>query len=399
MKVLFWVNKFPAFSETFIRDQIISLIDENISVLVYANEKNNNKELDAISNYESYSLLDKKVDIECYVITHKAKRFFKALNILFLSIFNGHFLYYLRSLNIKSFGRKAKSLHLFFQVHFILKNKIDVIHAHFGPNGNNAVLFKKIGMPIKLFTTFHGYDIRLGIDKGGKIYHELFKYSDGVFSISEFNHQNLIKFGAPKSKVFSLTNGIDLEFYKRYKPVTTTGVLKILTVARLVEEKDLNVAIRAIYKLKRTKPTLSFEYVIVGEGPKREELQGLIDSLGLTENIKLLGAKNSGEVRDFMLLSDLFLLSSKSEALPTVLLEAQASELVVLATDVGAIGSMVKGGVVVPKLDVNLFSNGLLALVNNRNDWQQLAKLGREHVLNTHNIKSQTQKLVSFYKS
>ena len=51
----------------------------------------------------------------------------------------------------KEFGAEAKSLKLFFKTHFIIKNKIDVIHAHFGPNGADAVVFKKLGLPIKHF--------------------------------------------------------------------------------------------------------------------------------------------------------------------------------------------------------------------------------------------------------
>ncbi|MCF6294155.1 MAG: glycosyltransferase [Flavobacteriaceae bacterium] len=397
MKILFWVNIFPAFSETFIRDQIISLLDKKMQILIYSNTKSI-QELGALKKFEKYNLLAKKVDIKG-LNDSKYIRVLRALGIGINSLFKGHLKYYIKSLNQKKYGSNAKTLKLFFQINFILKNKINIIHAHFGPNGINALAIKRIGLPVKLFTTFHGYDIRLGIKDKGKIYHGLFKHSDGVFSISEYNYNYLLKFGANKNTILKLSNGVNVDFYKRKTSVTVLGGIKMLTVARLVEEKSLDIAIKAISLIKEKSPNLAFEYIIVGEGNQRSELQELINSFGLSKYIKLIGAKNSFEVRDLMIESDLFLLSSNSEALPTVLLEAQSCELVVLATNVGSVKNIVKGGSVVEPSDYIAFSSEIFELIESRKKWKQLAKTGRKYIEKYHNIDVQTAKLINYYNA
>ena len=399
MKVLFWVDAFPTYSETFIRDQIVSLLDQGIDVEIFPKtNKVNNEEQDALIGFESYNLLHKVNNIDSYFRDNKIERLFRFLLILFLSIFSENFKFYKASLDFYKFGVLSKSLRLFFRVHFILKNDIKIIHAHFGPNGIDAAVFKTLGLPIKLFTTFHGYDIRLGLQKGGNIYNNLFNEADGIFAISEYNYKNLLNFGVSKSKLISLSNGINISFFKRITSLSKSGVIKLLTVARLVDEKALDIAIKAIYKVLQTRPDIILEYTIVGEGELRSELEDLIKMYKLSENIKLLGSKNSMEVRDLMIQSDLFLLPSQAEASPTVLLEAQACEMVVLATDVGSVKDIVKSGLVVSSKDVNAFKNGLVQLIEKRDYWNSLAKEGLEFVKEFYDMKKCTKKLIKSYK-
>lgn len=399
MKVLFWVNKFPSFSETFIRDQIVSLLDHGIDVVIYTkNGKINRNELNALTGFESYHLLDRIVDIDGYFKKNKFKRFVNLIPILLLAIFSKNLKYYKEALLWHKYGSTAKVLRLFFRVHFILKNNINVIHAHFGPNGNEAAIFKSVGLPLKLFTTFHGYDIRLGIKKGGDIYQKLFMHADVIFAISTFNRKNLLDFGVPKTKLISMSNGINVDFYKPTSLYSHSNNLKLLTVARLVEEKSLDISILALYELLKIQPDLAFDYTIVGEGKKRMELEELIKNLKLSEYIKLVGPKNSREVRDLMIQSDLFLLPSQAEALPTVLLEAQASEMVILATDVGSVNDIVKSGLVVPSKDIEAFTNGLQQLLKKRREWSIMAADGRKFVSKCHDIKQLTKMLISFYE-
>lgn len=399
MKVLFWVKKFPSFSETFIRDQVVSLLDHGLDVVIYTkNGKINKNELNALNGFESYNLIDRIVDVDIYFEKNKYKRLFKLIPILYSAFFSKNFKYYKEALSFNKYGASAKALRLFFRVHFVLKYNINVIHAHFGPNGNEAAVLKRIGLPIKLFATFHGYDIRLGLTKGGHIYKTLFEQADGIFAISGYNYKNLLKFGVSETKLINLPNGINVAFFKRRSEISKLGVIKVLTVARLVKEKALDVAIKAINEVVQSKLNIILEYTIVGEGELREELQDLIDSLGLSKQIKLIGAKHSKAVRDFMVQSDLFLLSSEAEALPTVLLEAQAAEMVVLATNVGSVYDIVKSGLVVPSKDIEAFTNGLQQLLKKRREWPIMAAEGRKFVCKFHDIKQLTKKLITFYE-
>ncbi|WP_242131689.1 glycosyltransferase [Aestuariivivens marinum] len=399
MKVLFWLNKFPTFSETFIRDQIIALIIQGIDVLIYTNYKGiNQEEIKALHGYEAYKLQKKHIDIDAS--TPKNKFFRVMLFIWILGIKGFRHEYgkcYRRSLDFSSFKKMKRSLNTFFRVHYLIKHRIDIIHAHYGTNGNEAAIFKKVGLPLRLYSTFHGYDIRLGVKKGGAIYADLFEFGDGIFAISDFNYSRLLSFGALKERLFKLSNGIDTAFYKREKAISKAGVINILTVARLVEEKALHIAIHAICKLIATRANLDLNYMIIGEGVERLKLEDLIEKLGLGHIVKLLGAKDSAYVAKLMATSDLFLLPSKAEALPTVLLEAQASGMVVLATNVGGVKEIVRGGTVVPPLNIDGFCKGLSMLIDGRMNWDEYSRLGREYVVANHDIYKQTKHLVNIY--
>ncbi|MFD2542029.1 glycosyltransferase [Lacinutrix gracilariae] len=397
MHILFWVDKFPLLSETFIRDQIISVVAHNHKVTIHTkNRKINTSELNALTGFEKYNLQDKVVPIDVLFPRKKWKRILRFSQIILQNIFSKNLKYYVKTLDVKSFNAEAKSLQLFFKTHFLLKNKVEIIHAHFGPNGQDATVFKKIGLPIKLFTTFHGYDIRLAEKKGGEIYTDLFAFADGIFSISNYNTTSLLHFGAPKNKILPLSNGVDVSFFKRETPLIKTDKIKILTVARLVAEKDLSVAIHAVSKAIEKYPNI--EYHIIGEGEARNTLQNKIDALGLSSQIKLLGAKNSTQVRDAMVSSHLFLLSSKAEALPTVLLEAQAAGLVVLATNVGSVKDMVKSGVVVQSENTAAFTTGLLSLLDKQSDWLASSALGSTYITENYSITKQANTLLEYYK-
>lgn len=399
MNVLIWTHKFPTFSETFIRDQIVNLIDSNINVFVYSGSKKDFSEIEALKGYEAYKLQDAVIDEDNILPKTWRKRKIKAYIILFLSLFNGNFKYYRKSLDQNVLGDFARAYRCFYYVHFILKNKIKIIHAHFGTNALSAVVFKKIGLPLKLITTFHGYDIRLGIQKGGDYYHSLFKYADKVIAISEFNSAYLKSFGLDPTKIVGLPNGIDLDFFKKVgaKTKIKKDQIEVLTVARLVPDKALHLGIESIALLLNKDPSLSLKYTIIGEGVCRDELQNLIGKLGVEDKIRLLGAKSTVQIKDAMINADFFLLSSIEEVLPTVLLEAQACELPIVATNVGSVKDMVANGVIVEPNNVLALVDGVKEMLSRSNRWEAMSIEGRNKVRESFDINKITKKLIEVY--
>lgn len=104
----------------------------------------------------------------------------------------------------------------------------------------------------------------------------------------------------------------------------------VVGVGRLVARKDFTSFVRAI-------SFLSSEYcgLIIGEGPERQSLQRLIDSLRLNERVTLLGPLTEVRKMSFMAASDIYLLSSLHEGFGIVLQEAMEAGLPVVATDNG----------------------------------------------------------------
>ncbi|OES44979.1 glycosyltransferase [Domibacillus iocasae] len=102
----------------------------------------------------------------------------------------------------------------------------------------------------------------------------------------------------------------------------------LLAVGRLTEVKDFPTLIRAFAKLRKTCPV---KLIILGEGEKRSELESLIHDLHLEEDVDMPGFAENPYA--YMKRARLFVLSSISEGLPTVLIEALACGTEVISTD------------------------------------------------------------------
>jgi glycosyltransferase involved in cell wall biosynthesis len=130
-------------------------------------------------------------------------------------------------------------------------------------------------------------------------------------------------------------NGIDLG---RFAPAAAgtrrgTGETVIGTVAALRPEKNIARLLRA------AAPLPGCRLVIVGDGPERDALTDLAAALGMADRVTFAGYRQ--DTPDFYARFDLFALSSDTEQMPLSVIEAMASGLPVVATDVGDIGLMV----------------------------------------------------------
>lgn len=151
----------------------------------------------------------------------------------------------------------------------------------------------------------------------------------------------------PRQRIRYVPNGVDLREFARdsEKGAAVRKSLGVpdehlwLTVGRLDPVKDHGNLLRAWASVASDRPgTL----VIVGEGPQEGVVRDLIKELGISERVRMLGARP--DVKDLLTAVDSFVLSSKFEGLPMVLLEAAATELPIVATDVGGVGEIVQHG-------------------------------------------------------
>lgn len=401
MKVLFVVDTFPNFSETFIRDQIMQLIDNGLDVRIICYNGFDEDESLALKDTLDYNFRERTISFKSFLEQSKLKRIFFVLKKLTMVLRKPYFKVLVRSLDKSKYGKLSKNLGLFYLVNYIMTHTIEIVHAHYGPNGNQMSLLKQIGVPIKLITTFHGYDVRMGYNNGNDFYNSLKKYGDTFISISEYNKSSLLEFGFEKEKIIDLPNGVDTSFFhKEYGyGISEQKKIRIITVARLVPEKNIALAINAFSQVILSFPHLTFQYHIVGDGLEREKLQKLVKNLNVEKFVCFHGAKTTKEVRDLMIKSDIFVLSSSVEAFPTVILEAKSCGLPILATDVGSVRSMINncGIVVQPNSDQELTS-GLKTLIQKREDWKIMAEIGRKQIVENYDVKKLSLKLISVYE-
>lgn len=403
MKIAFIVDVFPNLSsDTFILNQITGLLDRGCEVDIYAKFSLSPSRLQP--DVIKYNLLDRTFYFANGKPGSMLQRAVKA-PALIIQNFHKNPAAVLKSLNVFSFGKEALSLSLLYLISsFLDKGPYDIIHCHFGPNGSRGVLLKALGVfKGKVITTFHGYDIRLGLEEGPDIYRRLFREGDLFLSICDYNYKKLVSFGLDKNKIIRHPVGIDLnKFPFKWRSDKFPGMkpVKVLTVARLVRVKALENGIKAIHRVIQERPTLDLEYNIVGDGFLTEELNQLIHDLGLDGIVHLLGPKNGDEVMEIMKDSHIFILPSKVEALPVSLMEAQAVGLPVIATAVGSVEDVIvngKSGYCVPAMDIDALADKLSFLILHPEKWPVMGKIGRKHVEDNFDVNKLNDRLVDLF--
>ncbi len=167
------------------------------------------------------------------------------------------------------------------------------------------------------------------------------KKADHVVAISESVKKSLIReFATPEDKIVVIYNGVETSRF----PKTGTGFhdpMQIIYVGRLIPEKGVQGSIEA---LAQVKDTVSFVFLVVGDGPYRGELEKLAAEKGLGESVRFLGSRR--DVAQLLETSDVFLhMPECEEGFGITVVEAMAAGKVCVVADSGALPEIVTDGV------------------------------------------------------
>lgn len=250
------------------------------------------------------------------------------------------------------------------------RERVDIIHAHqYTPWFQAAMARMLYRRPAILFTEHgrHYPDVRL--TKHVLCNRVLFRKGDYAMGVGAAVRTALIRNeGLPEEAVGVVYNGVDLSPYGQNRETNRaeirrelglTDELVVMQVARLNYLKDHGTAIRAVERAVAQLPHLRL--ILVGEGEERDALESYVRERRLTHVVRFLGVRR--DIPRLLAGADIFLLSSISEGIPLTIIEAMASELPVISTDVGGVREMIDSG-----------KNGLLATAR---DDVQIA----EHIL------------------
>ena len=405
MRIAFFVTVFPSVSETFVLNQITGFIDRGHEVDIYAEKPEEDSKIHP--DVERYHL-SKRV---CYI--NKPKNIFLQILTIF-RLLSTRFIRYpivlLKSLNVFKYRSAASSLNLFYAAGNLLgqNRQYDVIHCHFGSNGRKAAYLRQIGaIQGKIFTTFHGFDITTYIyNFGEKIYDSLFQLGDVFLPISERWKSRLIKLGCNR-KIIVHRMGIDCnKFTFTLRKLPSDGVVEIVTIARLVEKKGVEYAIKAVAKVAKSNPNI--KYSIVGDGLLKEELQLLIQQLNVADVVKILGWKQQQEVVKILSNSDILLAPSVTaynddqEGIPVVIMETMAMGLPIISTQHSGIPELVQDGIsgyLVPERDVDALAEKLNYLIEYPELWSSMGLAGRGFVEEHYNIDKLNDRLIEIFQN
>ena len=155
-----------------------------------------------------------------------------------------------------------------------------------------------------------------------------------------------------------------------------------------------------VQKLITRRPGTVVRYRIIGDGEDHARLSALVETLGLGAVVEFLGPLPTPDVIHWMHASHLFLLPSLAEATPTVLLEAQATGLPVLATNVGGVRDIVapQAGFLVSAADSDVLADRLAAMVDHPERWPDMGRAGRRFVEERHDIVDLNVRLAALFQ-
>lgn len=234
--------------------------------------------------------------------------------------------------------------------------------------------------------------------------------ASSIVSLYEGNRQRQIADGAAAERTQVITNGIDLQRYRaalELRPEVIPPVLGL--VGRVVPIKDIRTFIRTLRMLVNERPDAQGWIV----GPEDEdpayvhECKELALSLGLKDHLKFLGFQNMLEILPQL---GLMVLTSISEALPLVILEAFAGGVPCLATDVGSCRELIEGsgeedralgaaGSVVHIADPEGTARAALELLNDPPRWRAAQRAGLARVKRYYDDKLMFSSYRSLYAS
>lgn len=215
--------------------------------------------------------------------------------------------------------------------------------------------------------------------------------ADPVISLFSDCQKRQIQDGASEAKTMIVPNGVNVtrDPPSKKSPASNNPVIGL--IGRVVPIKDIKNLIRAMVLVKKMIPD-AVAWII---GPTDEdpgyytECKELVDVLGLKDQIIFKGMQQIANILPEL---DLLVLSSISEALPLVILEAFDAGVPVVATDVGACRELIYGfkeedktlgeaGIVVEIANADALANGIIAMLTDKIRWQEAQVAARKRVL------------------
>jgi len=233
--------------------------------------------------------------------------------------------------------------------------------------------------------------------------------ADDIISLYEANRQRQIIDGARAERTQCIPNGIDVQALAPLVAERKPRSHKVVgLIGRVVPIKDIKTFIRAIFIASRTMPDLE-GWII---GPEEEdpayvlECRALVESLGLSRNLKFLGFQRIDEMMPQL---DVIALTSISEALPLVVLEGFAAGVPSITTDVGSCRQLIEGmdeedralgaaGTVVQIAEPAAFAQAVLSLLADDDRWRAAQQAGLARVRRYYTKKQMIDRYRTLYE-
>lgn len=211
----------------------------------------------------------------------------------------------------------------------------------------------------------------------------LARFTHGIICNTRNAAESLVnKHAFSANKVFAVHNGITAASFKMknwldHKEYSATKVVG--TIGRLYPQKNHSLFLRMAKLISEKRGHEDVKFIIVGEGPLKNELKKHALELGIESRVEFAGMIDN--VQDILYSMDVFVLSSDWEGLPNVVMEAMASGLPCVVTNVGGNPELVvdgETGYVVPTNGLEAMAQKVLCLLENEGLARNMGERGRK---------------------
>jgi L-malate glycosyltransferase len=280
------------------------------------------------------------------------------------------------------FGRMARE---------IRSRHIDVVHAHqYTPFFYASVAARMARTRARVIFTEHGRHFPDVVSAKRRLVNRVAfdRLADDITAVCDWSARSLAdNDGFSRSRIAVIPNGIDVDRYDQHGDRTTLrrhlgldpARRYIVIVARFHPVKDHATLLTGFQPVAASHPDV--DLLLVGDGPLRGEIERQIAALGLTDRVRLVGVRS--DVPDWLRASDIFTLSSVSEAASITLLEAMACGLPAVVTAVGGNPELVRAGVdglLVPRGDSRGFTSAFSHLLDSPSTCEAMGRSGAARV-------------------
>ena len=290
---------------------------------------------------------------------------------------------------------------LFYGITLVKKYQIDIIFCQWTiPSGFIGLLIKKITKK-PVIVSAQGAEFYLPRNKiFGHFLRYVLRNIDLLMPVSHHMKKLAYNYSKKIKCIEILPNGVDIE---KFKPLTNTefrfsGIepkyKKILTVRRLVPEKRVDLLIKSFHKLLEYNNDI--QLVIAGDGPEKENLIKLTKKLKISNKVLFLGFISHDKLNSLYNIGDVYVLTSEQEGLSLSLLEALATTVPVISTNIVGNPEVIihkETGLLFEPGNVNQLVNNLKYVLENPDKAEIIGKNARKYIVSNYSTHKIMKKL------
>jgi L-malate glycosyltransferase len=247
---------------------------------------------------------------------------------------------------------------------------------------------------------YYGEAEELSRMRGAGVLRRLILNNDAFVAISADIERQWRALGVPLQRMFKIASGVDS---RRYAPGTSLADAtlpprpRVLFTGRLHPQKNLDVLLDAWPAVSQATGAC---LVLVGHGPERERLEAKAAALGVGESIIFTGPVE--DVADALRAADVFVLPSVAEGMSNSLLEAMATGLPCIASDIGGNQDLLgpgDAGILIADGSPERWAQALIGLLNDPTRRRRLATAARQRIDEEYNLERVVSRYIKLYRS